>query len=128
MIEQALAGRRIAVTGSTGFLGTAVVERLLRSVPECSLVLLVRSGRRISAQQRVQREILRNDAFDKLREILGDGFDEAMARRITVISGDVSTDDLGLDEGGARHSPHATSSSTQPQRCRSTPPSTTPSR
>ncbi len=100
MIEQALAGRRIAVTGSTGFLGTAVVERLLRSVPECSLVLLVRAGRRTSAQQRVQREILRNDAFDKLREILGSEFDEAMARRITVISGDVSTDGLGLDDAG----------------------------
>ncbi len=100
MIQQALAGRRIAVTGSTGFLGTAVVERLLRSVPECSLVLLVRSGRRTSAQQRVQREILRNDAFDKLRDILGSEFDEEVARRVTVISGDVSRDGLGLDDAG----------------------------
>ena len=66
MIQQALAGRRIAVTGSTGFLGTAVVERLLRAVPDCHLVLLVRSGRRTSAAQRVQREIIRNDAFDAL--------------------------------------------------------------
>ncbi len=91
MIRQALAGRRIAVTGSTGFLGTAVVERLLRAVPDCSLVLLVRAGRRTSAAQRVQREILRNDAFDNLRSILGSTFDEEMARRITVIAGDVST-------------------------------------
>jgi HAD superfamily hydrolase (TIGR01490 family) len=100
MIKQALAGRRIAVTGSTGFLGTAVVERLLRAVPDCSLVLLVRSGRRTSAAQRVQREILRNDAFDNLRSILGSTFDEDMARRVTVISGDVSTDGLGLDDAG----------------------------
>ena len=37
--------KRIAVTGSTGFLGTALVERLLRSVPDCELVLLIRAGR-----------------------------------------------------------------------------------
>ena len=36
MIAEALAGKRIAVTGSTGFLGTAVVERLLRAVPSAS--------------------------------------------------------------------------------------------
>ncbi len=100
MIQQALAGRRIAVTGSTGFLGTAVVERLLRAVPDCSLVLLVRSGRRTSAAQRVQREVLRNDAFDNLRSILGEAFEEDIARRVTVISGDVSTEGLGLDEAG----------------------------
>ena len=100
MIQQALAGRRIAVTGSTGFLGTAVVERLLRAVPDCHLVLLVRSGRRTSAAQRVQREIIRNDAFDALRSILADRFDEEIARRVTVIGGDVSADGLGLDDAG----------------------------
>ena len=36
-----LAGTRILVTGATGFLGTALVERLLRSVPECEVVVLV---------------------------------------------------------------------------------------
>ena len=42
MIRESLAGKRIAVTGATGFLGTALVERLLRSVPGCELVLLIR--------------------------------------------------------------------------------------
>ena len=51
-------------------------------------------------RQRVQREILRNDAFDNLRSILGTTFDEEMARRITVIAGDVSSDGLGLDDAG----------------------------
>jgi alcohol-forming fatty acyl-CoA reductase len=49
VIAEALAGKRIAVTGSTGFLGTAIVEKLLRSVPDCELVLLVRAGRRTTA-------------------------------------------------------------------------------
>jgi uncharacterized protein YbjT (DUF2867 family) len=44
VIADSLAGKRIAITGSTGFVGTALVERLLRSVPDCELVLLVRTG------------------------------------------------------------------------------------
>jgi phosphoserine phosphatase/nucleoside-diphosphate-sugar epimerase len=100
VIADALDGRRILVTGSTGFLGTALVERLLRSAPGCELVLLVRSGRRSSAAQRVQREVLRNDCFDRLREQLGEEFEAECARRLTVLAGDVSTDGLGLDEAG----------------------------
>jgi fatty acyl-CoA reductase len=99
VIAESLAGKRLLVTGSTGFLGTALVERLLRSVPDCELVLLVRSGRRSTAAQRVQREILRNDAFDRLREEIDD-FDAMAARRITVVAGDVGSDLLGLDEAG----------------------------
>ena len=36
VIREGLAGKRIAVTGTTGFLGTALVERLLRTVPDAS--------------------------------------------------------------------------------------------
>lgn len=100
VIAESLAGKRIAVTGSTGFLGTAMVERLLRSVPGCDLVLLVRAGKRSPAAARVQRELLRNDVFDRLRAELkaggGETFEEMTARRVTTITGDVSTDGLGL--------------------------------
>src|SRR5688572_13353125 len=100
MIAEALAGTRIAVTGATGFLGTALVERLLRAVPDCDVVLLVRRGRRSTAAQRVQREIFRNDAFDHLRAELGGAaaFDAMTARRVQVLSGDVSIDGLGLSD------------------------------
>jgi HAD superfamily hydrolase (TIGR01490 family) len=100
VIAESLAGQRLLVTGSTGFLGTALVERLLRSVPDCELVLLVRPGRRSTAAQRVQREVLRNDAFDRLREELAGAFDEMTARRVRVVGGDVGQDGLGLDDEG----------------------------
>ena len=75
MLREALGGRRIAVTGATGFLGTALVERLLRGVPDAEVAVLVRPGRR-SASERVRREILRNNCFDRLRAELGDRFDD----------------------------------------------------
>jgi fatty acyl-CoA reductase len=99
MIQERLEGRVIAVTGATGFLGTALVERLLRSVPGCQVVLLVRPGRRDPAE-RVRREVLRNSCFDRLRQEWGDAFDARVAERLTVIAGDVGTDGLGLDEEG----------------------------
>ena len=100
MISSSLAGKRIAITGATGFVGTALVERLLRAVPDCELILIVRDGRRTSAARRTQREILANDAFDRLRDIYSsseESFEEMCARRSTTIAGDVSTDGLGLD-------------------------------
>ena len=114
MITESLAGKRIAITGATGFLGTALTERLLRCVPDCELVLVVRPGRR-GAAQRVQRDVLRNDAFDRLRRQFesdasdagdtGDtgspeSYDEMAARRVRAVAGDMSTDGLGLDDEG----------------------------
>ncbi|MDC0245959.1 SDR family oxidoreductase, partial [Acidimicrobiaceae bacterium] len=100
MISESLSGKRIAITGSTGFLGTAIVEKLLRSIPDCELILIVRPGRR-GASHRVAREILRNDAFDRLKADLGsEAFEEMTDKRVTAIGGDVSVDGLGLDKQG----------------------------
>ena len=99
MLREALAGKRIAITGGTGFLGTALIERLLRSVPDCEVALLVRPGRRGPAD-RVRREILRNNCFDRLRRELGDDFDAMVERRVQVMAGDVGVDGLGLDQAG----------------------------
>jgi len=98
VIADELAGRRIAVTGATGFLGTALVERLLRCVPECEVLPLVRPGRRAGAAERVRRDILRNDAFDRLRREWSDEFDATIARRLRPLGGDVSVDGLGLSD------------------------------
>ena len=99
MLREALGGRRIGITGATGFLGTALVERLLRSVPDCEVALLVRPGRR-SAADRVKREILRNNCFDRLRQEWGRDFDARADQRLLVMAGDVGVDGLGLDEAG----------------------------
>ena len=105
MIRQNLANKRIAITGSTGFVGTALVERLLRAVPECELVLLVRPSKRHDVTERVRREIFKNDAFDRLRAELKDTaepFEAMVARRVVAVAGDVSSDGLGLADEDLR--------------------------
>jgi alcohol-forming fatty acyl-CoA reductase len=96
-----LAGKRIAITGATGFLGTALVERLLRCVPDCELVLIVRPGRR-GVDDRIRREVFKNDCFDRLRRELGGSaaLEAITDRRVTCIAGDVAVDGLALDANG----------------------------
>jgi HAD superfamily hydrolase (TIGR01490 family) len=104
MIAEQLDGRRIAITGSTGFVGTALVERLLRGAPGCTLVLLIRPSKRHDPTERARREIFKNNAFDRLKhdtkEAGGETFDEMITRRVVCIAGDVSRDGLGLDDDG----------------------------
>ena len=105
MISKELNKTRIAITGATGFLGTALVERFLRAVPESELVLVVRPGRR-GAQNRVDRDIFRNDAFERIRHTFDDAgdqtFEEMCQRRVFAVAGDVGVDGLGLDPEGLR--------------------------
>ena len=116
MISEQLNNKRIAITGATGFLGTALVERLLRAVPDSELVLVVRPGRR-GAQNRVDRDIFRNDAFERIRSTFDDDsseirsgsasitdpsetFEDMCRRRVFAVAGDVGLDGLGLEPAG----------------------------
>jgi fatty acyl-CoA reductase len=99
-VRDALVGKQFFITGATGFLGTALVERVLRCVPDSRVVLLIRPGRRASPMQRATKEILKNDCFDRLREEFGSRFDAEVASRVNAVAGDVGTDGLGLDDDG----------------------------
>jgi fatty acyl-CoA reductase len=89
-IRSWLAGKRVLITGGTGFLGGALLERILSELPDTRVVLLVRGRYGSPPPSRVQ-EVLAGNVFRNFRDRGGDVGD-----RITVIEGDVSGDLPGL--------------------------------
>src|SRR3954447_5073125 len=92
-IAEALSGKRVLLTGVTGFVGEALLERILYDLPETNVVVLVRSRGGATATQRVEH-LLTKPAFQRLRarhEEQGDGkaVDALVGTRITVLEGDL---------------------------------------
>ncbi|CAL5000562.1 unnamed protein product [Urochloa decumbens] len=93
-----LKGKSILVTGSTGFLGKILVEKILRVQPHVhKMYLLVRAIDAPSAKQRVQQEVIGTELFGLLRDKYGEGFDSFIGEKIVALAGDITGEDLGLD-------------------------------
>ena len=89
-LVQVMLGRRILLTGSTGFLGKVFLAILLRWHPEIERIYLLIRGDRRSSVGRFHREILDSPVFAPLREHLGDQFDRYIEGKIVVVPGDIT--------------------------------------
>jgi HAD superfamily hydrolase (TIGR01490 family) len=99
VLAEAYRGKIILLTGGTGFLGTALVEKILRSLPDLErLYLLIRTSHEKSAAHRFENDVLGSAAFRRLREQRGDGFDSYVAQKVRVLEGDVHAPSLGLEK------------------------------
>ena len=99
MLAEAYRGKSVLLTGGTGFLGTALVAKILQSLPELDrLYLLIRASRDRSAASRFEKDVLGSAAFRKLREERGDAFTDYVREKVRVLEGDVHAPSLGLGE------------------------------
>jgi alcohol-forming fatty acyl-CoA reductase len=97
VLAEAYRGKAILLTGGTGFLGTALVEKMLRSLPEIGrLYLLIRASREKSAASRFEKDVLGSAAFSRLREERGEDFESYVSEKVRVLEGDVHAPSLGL--------------------------------
>jgi alcohol-forming fatty acyl-CoA reductase len=98
-IVEKLSGKRILLTGVTGFLAQVVFERLLADFPETRVTLLVRSQTGTSSRARVEY-LLRKPAFDGLRERIGDdGLVKLLDERVEVIDADFGRGEPEIPDG-----------------------------
>ncbi|XP_046382880.1 putative fatty acyl-CoA reductase CG5065 [Ischnura elegans] len=90
-IPEFFSGRSVFITGATGFVGKALVEKLLRSCPEIATVyVLIRTKRGLDAAAR-HAEFLKNPVFERVRSECP----QALSK-IVSIAGDVGEAGLGL--------------------------------
>ena len=102
MIAEALKGKTILVTGSTGFLGKSIVEKCLRSIPDVGRInLAIRSSARRPAAERLEREVLSSPSFKRLKEEIGEAaFAKLVKDKLAVVEIDLGRDGLGLSDAG----------------------------
>ena len=97
-LQAALSGKRVLITGSTGFLAKVVLEKLIRSVPTVGkLILLVRADRHGNdARKRFDREIATSSIFDTLRAEQPQFLAQFFAEKLECVTGEVSVERFGL--------------------------------
>ncbi|WP_329183070.1 SDR family oxidoreductase [Actinacidiphila glaucinigra] len=88
--ETELGTAHVLLTGATGFVGQAVLERLLTDHPATRISLLVRGKGGRTGQDRLRR-LLRKPVFGTWREAVGaEEADRVAAERITVLDGSMT--------------------------------------
>ena len=96
-VLEALSGRRLLVTGATGFIGKVTLALLLDRRPDVGcLYVLIRPRAGVSAADRFFEAVVASPAFDPLRERHGPALEGFLREKIRVVSGDVSLPRWGI--------------------------------
>jgi thioester reductase-like protein len=97
-VSKSLAGKHIVLTGTTGFLGKVVLEKIIRCLPDIyKVTLIVRQGAGFkSVEERVKHEVFNSSVFDALRESQGELLDVLLDSKIKTVAGDLSLPNLGM--------------------------------
>ena len=97
-------GKVILIAGATGFLGQALVAKILTALPDVKRIyLLIRSqtganGEKRTAMDRLENEVFTSSAFAKLKQIHGERFDGWVREKVCAVEGDLAYERLGLSD------------------------------
>lgn len=82
-----LGGAHVFLTGVTGFIGQAILEKLLTAYPTTRISVLIRPRKGVGGEARLKR-LLRKPVFGPWRERVGnDEIERTVAERVTVVEG-----------------------------------------
>jgi fatty acyl-CoA reductase len=86
-LDLSLGSSHVLLTGGTGFVGQAILERLLSDHPDTVVSLLIRTKSGTSGEDRL-RHLLRKPVFRSWRERVGDAeVERALTTRLRVLEG-----------------------------------------
>ena len=97
-IKDFYAGKTIFLTGTTGFVGKVVLEKILRSLPMIKkLFIMVRGKKGMTVRERFEKEILSSEIFVSHFENDPNLF-ETLRNKVVPVAGDLIIDKLGLSD------------------------------
>ena len=97
-------GKVVLIAGATGFLGQALVAKILTALPDVKRIyLLIRSqtgtdGEKRTATDRLENEVFTSSAFAKLKQIHGEQLEEWLREKVYAVEGDMAYERLGLSD------------------------------
>ncbi|XP_050526582.1 putative fatty acyl-CoA reductase CG8306 [Daktulosphaira vitifoliae] len=94
-VKQFYAGKNIFLTGGTGFVGIAYLEKLLRSIPDIGNIYVLLRARKTQGIQERFEIIKSNSVFETLKNTEGG---PVLLNKLIPISGDISAEKLGLSD------------------------------
>ena len=100
LVQRQLAGKHVLITGTTGFLGKVVLEKLLRELPTIGGVYLLIRGNSANptARERFIAEVASSSIFSTLRKQNRAYYERLLQEKVRCITGEVTQPSFGLSE------------------------------
>ncbi|KAK4403259.1 Fatty acyl-CoA reductase 2 [Sesamum angolense] len=97
-------GKNIFITGATGLLGKALIEKLLRSTSVGKIYVLIKAEDKDAAVDRLRKEIVDSELFECVREKHGNDYNyqEFVKEKLIPVVGNVCDPNLGMDLNSSR--------------------------
>ncbi|KAL3327568.1 hypothetical protein AABB24_035310 [Solanum stoloniferum] len=91
-------GKNILVTGGTGFLAKALIEKMLRTTPKINKIyILIRAKDKGAAFNRLKSEIIESKLFKCLEEMHGEYYKPFILNKLIPVVGNIYEPNLGMD-------------------------------
>ncbi|KAL6841042.1 hypothetical protein ACP4OV_029011 [Aristida adscensionis] len=96
-ISDFLRGKNFLITGGTGFLAKALIEKILRTNPEVGKIYLILKARNTEeAIKRLQNELVDTELFTCLQKIHGKEYHSLVKGKLVPVIGDIREANLGI--------------------------------
>ncbi|XP_046832206.1 fatty acyl-CoA reductase wat-like isoform X3 [Vespa crabro] len=92
-VSEFFSGRKILITGGSGFLGRLILEKLLRSCPKIDRIYLLMRGKKQKDMQTRFKEYFNDIIFERLK-----GEQKDVEKKIVLIESDMRELNLGMSE------------------------------
>lgn len=98
LTKEALKGKNILITGTTGFVGKVLLEKIIREIPEIGgIYLLIRGNKKYpDADNRFLHEIACTSIFDRLKLENTRAFESFCHQKIHCVTGEVTEPFFGV--------------------------------